>query len=127
MDHYDFNGIGFVLIMPGSRETPHWKVTVDATDRTLIGTDRFERTIRSRQYAIEGELWIEPTDDPATARDHWILLQDAYSTGLAATLTTPTGNTATVVLTTFEVRPVTGGADGYRGKVVFGLPGGRTG
>lgn len=126
-DSHTFNGIPFVFIVPASGETPHWKVIIDATDRKLIGTDRFERNVRSRQYGMEGELWVEPADDPALSRGRWMLLQDAYATALLADLVSPGGNTASAVIVTFDVAPIRGGVDGYRGKVTFGLPGGKAG
>lgn len=126
-ESFTFNGIPFLAVVPNSQETPHWAVKVDATDRKLIGTDRFERSVRSMAYAMEFDLWVEPTDDPATSRDRWMLLQDAYSGGLVASLVSPGGNTAQTLIVAFDVTPLRGGVDGYRGKATFGLPGGKTG
>jgi hypothetical protein len=125
-DFYTFNLIPFSMVMPSSGETPHWKVQVEATDRKLIGTDRFEHNVRSRQYALEGELWVEPTDSASTSLGYWQALQDAYAAGTVATLVTPAGTTAQAVIGAFDVAPLRGGVDGYRGKVAFGLPGGRS-
>ncbi|NNJ10592.1 hypothetical protein EKD04_009650 [Chloroflexales bacterium ZM16-3] len=123
-DFYTFNGIPFVMVVPGSGETPHWAVALDATDRKLIGTDRFERTIRSRQYRLEGELWVEPNAVLATAEGSWRALQDAYVGATLAALVSPAGTTKSCIIVAFDVVPLRGGVDGYRGKVVFGLPGG---
>jgi hypothetical protein len=125
-DCYTFNGTPFVMIMPSSGETPHWKVQVEATDRKLIGTDRFEHNVRSRQYTLEGELWVEPTDSATTSLGYWQALQDAYAAGTVAALVSPAGSTAQVMIGAFDVVPMRGGVDGYAGKVVFGLPGGRS-
>jgi hypothetical protein len=124
-DSYTFNGVPFMLVVPNSGETPHFAVKVDATDRKLIGTDRFERSVRSRAYAMEAELWVEPADDLATTTARWEALQDAYAAGTLANLVSPAGTTNAVIILGFDVAPLRGGADGYRGKVVFGLPGGR--
>lgn len=123
MEDYVFGSIVFALIVPGSGETPHWKVTIDATDRKLIGTDRFERSVRSQQYTMEGELWIDPAN--FIARQSWAQLQANYAAGDLAILSSPGGDQWLCLILTFEVVPVRGGVDGYRGKVVFGLPGGK--
>jgi hypothetical protein len=124
-ESHTFNGVPFVFVVPGSQETPHWAVKVDATDRKLIGTDRFERNVRSVAYALEGDLWVEPTDDLATTRASWQTLQDAYAAGALGTLITPAGETTPVIIVGFDVAPLRGGADGYRGKATFGRPLGR--
>jgi len=123
VDDFIFGSTVFAMVVPGSGETPHWKVTIDATDRKLIGTDRFERSVRSQQYTLEGELWIDPTND--VARQSWEQLQADYAVATEAFLTTPGGGAQRLcIILTFEVVPLRGGVDGYRGKVVFGLPGG---
>jgi hypothetical protein len=124
-DVYTFNGVPFVAVLPSSGETPYWKVALDATDRKLIGTDRFERSVRSRQWAIEFDLWVEPTDDPATARAQFTALQDAYVAATLALLTSPAGMASAAIILAFDVVPRRGGVDGYRGKVQLGLPGGK--
>jgi hypothetical protein len=124
-DHFTFNGIPFVVVMPASGETPHVAVKLDATDRKLIGTDRFERSIRSRAYGMELDLWVEPTDDPADALASFLALQEAYAAGTLALLVTPSGTSYAAILLSFEAVPLRGGVDGYRGKAVFGLPGGK--
>jgi len=124
MGAYRFNSIFFDMIVPASRETPHWKVVVEATDRKLIGTDRFERSIRSRQYILEGELYIEASETLGDARVAFEALQDAYLNGLIAALELPNLGGVSAMILSFEAVPLLGGQDGYRGKVVFGRPGG---
>ena len=127
MDTYAFLGVPFVLLMPQSGETPYWAPTVDATDRKLIGTDRFERNVRSIQWTLEVEAWIEPTADPDAARLGWTTMQTAYALGTVGVLTTPIGTEYMACITAFTITPRKGGGEGYRGKIVFGLPSGMGG
>lgn len=119
-EYYSFAGVEFVAVVPSGGATPYWAPKVEATDRPLIGTDRFERSIRSRVWTYEVELWIEPAD---TARTGFLALQAAYALGTVGQLVEP-GDTppepADVVLMAFDVAPQRGGLDGYRGKAVFG-------
>ncbi|MBX0328262.1 hypothetical protein K2Z83_11300 [Oscillochloris sp. ZM17-4] len=125
-DNYTFNDIPFVVVVPNSGETPHWQVKADATDRKLIGTDRFERSVRSRQWTMDCDIWVEPTDDPADALAYWEALQSAYGAATLALLVSPAGSASAAIILKFDVVPLRGGVDGYRGKVTFGVPGGRS-
>ncbi len=123
-EYFTFVGASFVAVLPDGGATPVWQPKIDATDRPLIGTDRFERSVRSRTWSIEIDLWIEPSDDAA---DAFLALQTAYATAFIGYLVGP-GDPApdplTVMLTSFDVVPQRGGIDGYRGKAIFSLPGG---
>ena len=125
-ESFTFAGASFVAVVPSSAETPHWVPTVEATDRPLIGTDRFERSIRSRQWTLDLDLWIEPD---TTAAAGFLALQTAYAQGTVSGLVLP-GDPAPaavqVVLCAFAVTPQRGGLDGYRGTASFGRPGGMT-
>ncbi len=123
-DSFTFAGASFVAVLASSGETPHWAPTVEATDRPLIGTDRFERAIRSRQWLMDIDLWVEPD---ATAAASFLALQTAYAQGTVGSLVfpgSPAPTAVSAILTAFDVVPQRGGIDGYRGKAVFGRPGG---
>jgi len=125
-EYFSFVGAAFVAVLPANGDTPFWAVQVDATDRPLNGTDRFERSIRTRAWTLELDLWVEPSD---TAKADFVALQLAYALGTVAALILPGDPPAdpeTAILLTFEVRPQRGGIDGYRGKATFGRPGGAT-
>ncbi|NTU86241.1 MAG: hypothetical protein HGA45_44095, partial [Chloroflexales bacterium] len=116
-EYFTFAGASFVAVL-SSNDTPHWYPKLEATDRPLIGTDRFERSIRSRQWLLELDLWVEPDD---TAPASFLALQTAYAMGTVAGLVLP-GDPAPdpvdALLVTFDVTPVRNGIDGYRGKAI---------
>lgn len=116
-DTYSFSGVGFLLTTPDSGETPSVQPALDVTDRRLIGTDRFERNIRSRQYQLAGDLYLAEASD-------WQDLQAAYAAGTLATLVFPNASSASAVILEWNVTPRRGGKFGYQGKVTFGFPGG---
>jgi hypothetical protein len=123
-EYFSFVGAAFVAVIPSSGDTPYWHPKVEATDRPIIGTDRFERSIRSRVWSMELDLWIEPSD---VARTAFLSLQAAYALGTVGGLVLP-GDPAPepedAVLVAFDVAPQRGGIDGYRGKAVFARPAG---
>jgi hypothetical protein len=118
-EYYSFIGVEFVAVVPSSGETPFWVPKLETTDRPLIGTDRFERSIRSSTWLLDLDLWIEPS---ASAGADFHTLQSAYANGIVGQLQ-PVGEShepIEVVLTAFDVAPQRGGIDGYRGKATFG-------
>lgn len=118
-EYYSFLGVDFVAVVSSNGETPFWVPKLEATDRPLIGTNRFERSIRSCTWLLELELWIEPSD---TAGADFRTLQTAYAGGILGQLQ-PVGEShepIEAVLTSFDVAPQRGGLDGYRGKATFG-------
>ena len=123
-EYFTFAGASFVAVLGTNGDTPHWKPKVEATDRPLIGTDRFDHSIRSRVWAMEIDLWVEPD---AAAVASFAALQAAYAQGTVGSLVLP-GDPApagvSAILVAFDVAPQRGGIDGYRGKAVFGRPGG---
>ena len=124
MGAYRFDSIYFDMIVPASRETPHWKVVVEATDRKLIGTDRFERSVRSRQFILEGELYVEASELLGDVRVAFETLQTRYLNATVALLELPNQGGVSALILVFEVVPLIGGQEGFRGKIVFGRPNG---
>lgn len=125
-EYFTFAGVPFLAVLPNNDETPHWKPRLEFTDRPLMGTDRFERSIRSRMWLLELDLWVEPSD---TAQTSFASLQSAYTLGTVGDLVfpgAPAPDPVSALLVSFDVSPQRGGIDGYRGKVVFGQPGGPT-
>lgn len=127
-EYYTFAGASFLALLSDSGTTPAWQPKLDATDRPLIGTDRFERSIRSRTWSLDLTIWIEPSTTALTA---FLSLRTAYALATVGSLTIPCDpepdpppDSVTVILTTFDVTPMRGGIDGYRGKAIFSLPGG---
>ncbi|RRR75281.1 MAG: hypothetical protein EI684_05100 [Candidatus Viridilinea halotolerans] len=121
---FTFLDVAFVAVLPASGESPAWQPKLEVTDRALNGTDRMERSIRSRTWMLELELWIEPR---ATAAAEFATLLAAYAQATVGDLTFPGETPAAPVaamLTACEVRPQRGGVDGYRGKATFTAPGG---
>ncbi len=127
-EYYTFAGASFLALLPNSGETPAWQPKLDATDRPLIGTDRFERSVRSRTWSLDLTIWIEPS---TTALDDFLALQTAYALATVGSLTIPCDpepdplpDPVTAMLTAFDLTPLRGGIDGYQGKAIFSLPGG---
>lgn len=115
-DYWTFAGHAFY---GGGDVGSYWKPALDATDRPLAGTDRFERTINSRKWTIDIDAWI---DADTTAKATFEALQTLYSNGTIETLVPPNadGVSWTAVIITFAVQPVESGLYGYRGTITFG-------
>lgn len=118
-DTFTFNGIAFTAVV-NNDVTPSWVPEPEATDRRLIGTERFERSIRSVRWVCKIDAWIEPS---ATARTAYEGLQAAFALGTVAGLIFPgqsLEDAFNAVMVENAMVALRGGINGYRGQLTFG-------
>ena len=114
---WNFNDVTFDFVYQ-DRVGPAWKPELDATDRRLIGTERFERTWRSTRWVLQGDCFIEP--GPTATLTYEVLLS-SFALSSLATLTDGESSWQAVIVD-FQVLPIRIGTEGYRGSLTFARP-----
>lgn len=114
---WSFNGVTFDLGYQ-NRASPTWMPEIEATDRRLLGTSRFERTWRSTRWVLKAECLIESGTDGDTA---YTTLRDAYAQTTIASMSDGV-TTWQALIIDFAVVPLYNGTDGYRGAITFARP-----